>query len=758
MAALALLFALFLLIATGMAGLVFMRQIDQSQRDRKRRTYGIVRATGTEAKNVINFIESLSGLKPRSRFTFSGMSNIALELWVTDKSLEYRIKVPYQDISYVLPQLEKYGFQAIDNLPFHEFDWTYVRELALVNTALPLDIRDLEDITHRIQSGFADRGLGEAMLMQTLIAPIARGDLPEHGTARSIKFGLSQFIFGNQAGRDEVNARRKKLSESNFAATIRLAGYAETKARARQLVTAVHRALDSTAGPGMWFHGRPLLLPGDLRIRLERAAQSPLGHGIQLSSTELAGLLAWPIGEYYVPGLPRPVARRFPTPTSVPTEGIVIGDASFTRQSRPVAIGYDEAMMHTFCLGRNGTGKTALLSHIARQVMEAGCGLVVVEAAGNNQDETLFQQVLHYVPHDRIDDVVLFDVADDRHPVGFNILDQGHPAIVIKEVMDLFKHMFGIDGMGIWAREYLKQGLRIITDVEGLTFIDIVRLLSPMTPDEVEWAKSVGQRIKDPELRRWWEAHEKRNRKDQDKRIEPALSRIYDLASPELRYILGQSQSTFQLRDVLEQNKILLVNLKGMNVDAGTASLIGTMLMTLLWHHAQHVSNKTTPTFVLLDEFSQFMDMAIDMDTVLAQARKYRLPMVLATQDMGPLPNSIKSAVVTNARNKIIFNSKRTDGDVLGKDMANQFNGEDVSNLPAREAIASLLTPAGPSGPVSIKTRAPKDQHSHASAILKQSEQKYGRAWSEVHEEISQRTAPERRPPSTRRPKISDWE
>jgi len=149
----------------------------------------------------------------------------------------------------------------------------------------------------------------------------------------------------------------------------------------------------------------------------------------------------------------------------------VIGDSSYTGQERPVAIGYAESMMHSFCLGKNGTGKTALMAHLARQIMESKAGLIVVEAAGD-----LYQSVLDYVPKDRINDVVLFDVGDDRSPVGFNVLDQGYPPVVIKEIMDLFRHMFGLDGMGIWAKEYIKQGLRVIADVPGLSFIDIVRL------------------------------------------------------------------------------------------------------------------------------------------------------------------------------------------------------------------------------------------------------------------------------------------
>jgi len=269
-----------------------------------------------------------------------------------------------------------------------------------------------------------------------------------------------------------------------------------------------------------------------------------------------------------------------------------------------------------------------------------------------------------------------------------------------------------------------------------------------MTPEEIDWADGMSRKIKDVELRRWWERHENRGKRDQEKRIDPVMSRIYDLASPELRYILGQSRSTFQLRDVLAENKILLVNLKGMNVDADTANLIGTLLMNLLWHNAMHLTGKSVPTFVMLDEFHRFMDLPVDMETMLAQARKHRLPFVLATQGMDQLSKSVKNAVVTNARNKIIFESNAEDGALLGKHMANEFGADDITTLELHQAIASILTPAGPSGPVSIKTRKPKVQSSYANAIRQISQTRYGRPLRDVQQEIERRYQPEKPKPT----------
>jgi TraM recognition site of TraD and TraG len=369
----------------------------------------------------------------------------------------------------------------------------------------------------------------------------------------------------------------------------------------------------------------------------------------------------------------------------------VIGDSSYPGQERPVAIGYDEASVHSFVLGANSPGKTTLLGQIAEQVANAGCGMVLMEAAGD-----LIEYVLNYMPAKRVNDVIYLNLGDDRWPAAFNVMDQGHPPVVIREITNLFRHIFG--GDGIWAREFLKQGLRIIAEVPCLTFIDIVWLLNPMTDEEIKWADGIARKIKDTELSRWYERYENKDIREQRKRTDPVMSRLYGLAAPELRYILGQSKSTFQLIDVLLENKILLVNLKGMNVDKDSAALIGTLIMQMLWHNAMHIQNKTVPTFLILDEFHQFMDLPIDTETMLAQARKHKLPMVLATQGLKQLKQSVEDAVITNARNKIIFAGNERDGNLLAKNMANEFTGSDITRLEKYHAIASILTPTGPSG------------------------------------------------------------
>jgi hypothetical protein len=321
--------------------------------------------------------------------------------------------------------------------------------------------------------------------------------------------------------------------------------------------------------------------------------------------------------------------------------------------------------------------------------------------------------------------------------------------------MELFQYKYGKESTGVWVQEYMYHALRTIAEHPDLTFIDIVTLLNPMTKDETDWVDKVVRGLKDAELRRWWDRHDNRGKRDQEKRADPVLSRIWQLASrPELKHILGQSKSTFQIADVLANNKILLINLKGISKEA--ASLMGTLLMNAIWHNVKGLQ-KDRATFLMLDEFADFMDLPIGTESMLAQARKHKLGLILANQHMSQLKPAVRDAVISNARSKIMFTGNADDGAMLGKHLAGEVSADDITKLPAYEAIAAVLTPLGPGGPVSITTRPRGKSSGQASVAAKRSRQKHARHVTEVHTEIQRRyTQPEK--PGNRRPKLSSWD
>lgn len=395
----------------------------------------------------------------------------------------------------------------------------------------------------------------------------------------------------------------------------------------------------------------------------------------------------------------------------------------------------------------HNTGKSALLSHMARQVMEAGHGLIVLETAGD-----LYESVLNYVPASRVNDVILLDVGDRERPVGFNLLDQGDRDSAIDEVMALLQHQFGHDTSGVWSQEYLYHGFKTISEQPDLSLIDVVPLLNPQTGEEVEWADSIVRNIREPELKRWWQRHDNRDKRSQQQRADPVLSRVWPLMSrPEIRYVLGQSKSAFQLSDVLMNNKILLVNLKG--TSPSSAALVGSLLLNTIWGMVKRVP-KTQPTFLMIDEYADTLNLPVDTHTMLAQARKHKVGLILATQFMGQLPRDMKEAVISNARNKIAFQSNADDARALAGAIAGGLDVFDVTNLPAYEAIAQVMTPEGVSGAMSLHTYAPTKGTGVAETIKQRSRHTYGTPLNEVKAQMDQRHQAAATNPSRQRPRI----
>ena len=680
------------------SGVFLVKVLDQRTRDRQRKTYRLAFPSDLDAERVLSWVRAFSGTLRGPRFQFTGAPSLCFEMWATNEGIVHRLKVPWQHVEYILPQLHSLvpGIHVTpeDNYPYNKH-WTRAVEAKLTSTSRTLRIYSPVDTSASLLASVAALEPGETVLLQWVVTPTPPKAAPIPDDATSHKTNLWTVLNGNQANRDEVADRRKKLEEPNLVAVLRVAAIAETPVRADQLIHRVRASLAATRGPATRFIKR-LLAQDTVRRRIQQSAGSVV-FPIQLSATELTALIAWPIGNPFVTGLAPIRTRPLPAPGTVPVTGMVIGRSTFPGDERLVALGFEEALMHTHVLGKTGVGKSELLAHMTRQAMEHDYGLILMEREGD-----LYSKALNYVPRNRVNDVIVMDAADRARPVGFNILDQGNPATAIDEIIALLQHRYGREGLGIWAQEYIYHGLKTIAEHPELSFIDLAPLLNPETSEEVAWADQLVRLVRDPEIRRWWQRHENRDKRSQQQRADPVLSRMWQLVSrPEMRYIMGQSKSSFKLADVLQENKILLINFRGVPKDA--ASLTGTLMLNAMWHAIKSIK-KTRPTYLVLDEFADFMDLPIDTESMLAQARKHKVGLILANQHMAQLKPSVRDAVVSNARSKVIFQSNANDAYILRKEIGGRIalRTEDMIGLQVYEAIVQLMTPPGSSPPMTV--------------------------------------------------------
>lgn len=395
----------------------------------------------------------------------------------------------------------------------------------------------------------------------------------------------------------------------------------------------------------------------------------------------------------------------------------------------------------------HNTGKTALLANMIKQDIEQGYGIVLIENKGD-----LFNTVMNYVPRSRIKDVVVMDVNDAQRPVGFNILNQGKPRVVVDELVLLFDQLYKSNG-GVWTREVLYHGLRTLVLHPDLTFIDLAPLLVPMSAEETNWRDSIIRSAEDIELRNFWQRFENQPRAAQDRITQPVMDRIWQLnARPELRNIIGQSKSSFQMEDIVREGKILLVNLE--NLARETASLTGTLLMNSLWHAVKQV-RPAKPIYLYLDEFQDFLTLPIDPEDMLAKARGYGLGMTLAHQHLAQLSSEMRQAVMANARTKIMFQSSADDARAMAREFGGSVTDADFMHLGRFEAIARISTGEGVSAPVTLTTHEPAQSYGTSGTIRSASRQAYGRPVAQVEAEIlARRTSSAAKPSRKRRPKV----
>lgn len=731
-------------------GAWMLRRSSQETRDRSRRAFTLLFPPDLSAEQVTSWLQAISGTLRNGPFGLLGVNTLAFELLATNQGISYRLQAPQAHADLIASELRVLlpGTVVTPEETSPARDWSHVVELGQTSPSHLLNIPKPANLAATLLASVQQLGPGEAVLTQLVVTAAVPEKPPTKSTpatrARTTRL-LGQVAVSFAA--EDIEEQRKKLSEANFLSTLRIASQAKTEARADHLVGRITTALGSTRSASTRFRRRHRV-SGRLREDLRRA-RAPLAFPVQLAASELAGLLAWPMGQPHVAGLPSGRTRQLPPSGSVPRTGRVVAFSNFPGSERPLATNATDSLKHLHVIGPTGVGKTTLLANLAAQDIAAGHGVVVIESKGD-----LFQSVLDAVPEHRLDDLVVLDVTDSSRPVGFNVLDQTNPRAVVEEIGSLFEYLYR-DTRGVYTREVLHFGLSTLTTRAGHSFVDLTALLAPRSPGEQRWRDNLIGSIKEPELRHFWDRFNALPRPQQERVVQPVLDRIWQLnARPEIRNIIGQTRSSFQMRDVIQENKILLINLAGLGRE--TASLTGTLLINALWQAVRQGRGRQ-PTFLYVDEFQDFLQLPISPESMLAQARGFGLGMVLAHQHLDQLPREMRAAVMANARSKVIFQTTRDDAYAFSREFGTSVTENDFINLGAHEVVTRLVTGDGVSPPMTGRTAPPFTGFGLADQAWERATNRYGRPRDKVLAEIAGRTTiPE--PPAPKRPHVGAQE
>jgi len=692
-------------------------------------SYRLVFPTRVETKQVQAWLHLTSG-----RF-----GSLAIETWGDEHGIGHRLRVPERQAEAIIAQLRAHlpGIHASPEVyPLHP-QWQVIAELRQANPRRALAIPSPEVVSAGLLACMQLKR-GECLLWQWVISPVIprRPAPPRRRHRRRMAAAvLSGLVDAEAVGRDDLRDPRSRWSEPRVRAVLRIAAHASSPAHAAALVARMRSVLASLASPANRWRDTCSLDRGRRR-RLAQGSGSTLSPGLTPVS-ELAALLAWPLGsEVHVAGLPQSRSRHLPPPASIrSTDGAVFATANFPGAERPLAISMDEATQHLLVIGPTGAGKTTILNHLACQWAEQGAGIVILESKGD-----LFYSMINSLPVSRKDDAIVLEVGDSQgHALGFNVLGHGNARSAIDELSSLITNIYG--DSGIYTPMLLYHGLHALAETPGCTFIDLPAMLTPQSPEEAAWRESVVDNLQNKEIRLFWQRYLNGDRKEQDRISAPVHNRIWQFTvRPEIRNILGQSNSSFTFEDVVRHNRIVLIHLNGVRVGSRTASIMGALLISSLWNAARTTRGKY-PTLLFCDEFQSYLTHLGSDDTadMLAKARSARLGMVLAHQFLDQLPLDLRSAVLTNAKSKLVHQTTAQDARTFVREFGSQVDDSDFLNLGPYEVIARIATRHGVSPPVTGVTLPPRQPTGLAQEVRELSRQRYGRSIEEIEAEIAGR-------------------
>lgn len=478
-----------------------------------------------------------------------------------------------------------------------------------------------------------------------------------------------------------------------------------------------------------------------------------------LNAVELATIFHFP-DQSNIPTsqLTRQDSKQVDAPRNMPEQGILFGYNEFRGSKKAVRISLEDRQRHVYVVGQTGTGKTTLLENLALQDMLNGNGFAFVDPHGD-----IAEKLLAMVPAERVDDVIYFCPADMDSPMGLNLFEFDSPDqkdFLIQEALNMLQKLYDPQHQGIMGPRYehlfRHAALTVMADPNGGTFIDIPKLFR-----DPQYAKQKLQYVTSPDTLEFWQKEMPQAQRSNEfgDVVSWFVSKFGAFLSNEMmRNIIGQTKSAFNLRDIMDNKKILLVNLsKGRTGDLNS-KLLGMFFVMKFQAAAMSRANipesERVDFSLYVDEFQNFS--TDSFATIMSEARKYHLNLIVANQFTTQLTEEIRDAVFGNMGTIVSFRVGQNDVDMLSKYFQPTFSAEDILRVPNYNTIVRTLVNGVPTQPFSMATLAPIGRENlHLAAALKQlSAAKYGKPKAQVEAAIFDRmkTVPVIAPPTAASP------
>ncbi|MBD3247689.1 type IV secretion system DNA-binding domain-containing protein [Candidatus Falkowbacteria bacterium] len=469
-----------------------------------------------------------------------------------------------------------------------------------------------------------------------------------------------------------------------------------------------------------------------------------------LNTEELASIYHFPLRIAETPNILWLTARHAPAPSNIPEEGVLLGHNHYRGVSKEIRIKRNDRRRHMYIIGKSGGGKSVFMASMAVQDILNGEGVCVMDPHGD-----LVETILKRVPPERAEDVILFSPSDTDRPMGLNLIefDQRYPeqkTFVINELIKIFDKLYDLKSTGgPMFEQYMRNALLLIMahPESGSTLMEVPKVLADPAFRKMKLDNCPDMTVVDF----WKEQAEKAGGEAALANVVPYVtSKLTQFVSNDtMRPIIGQQKSAFNFRDIMDKQKILLIDLsKGkigeMNAYLLGLIIVGKILMASL-SRTDMPEEKRKDFYLYIDEFQNFTTDSIS--TILSEARKYGLNLTIAHQYLGQLSQSgqdtgIKDAVFGNVGSWVLLKIGSEDAEVLEKEFSPTFNQYDLINIEAHTAYAKLLIDGTASKPFSMKTVWPipgVEREGVSEKVRNLSRLKYGQDRSLIEAEITKR-------------------
>lgn len=466
--------------------------------------------------------------------------------------------------------------------------------------------------------------------------------------------------------------------------------------------------------------------------------------GFIANTEEMASLWHPPLSSTEAPNIEWMSGRQSAPPSNIPKTGLKLGFINYRGQEEDVYLQTKDRRRHLYIVGKTGSGKSVHISNMAKQDVRNGSGLCILDPHGD-----LAEDVLSFVPKERADDVIYFNPADKDRPLGINMLEaetEEEKDLAVQEMIGIFQELFPPEMIGPMFEHHMRNVmLTLMADPENPgTLIDIPKMFT-----NEEFAGKFRENLDDPVIRSYWEEEmDQTSDHHKSEMLGYLISKIGRFSeNMMMRNILGQQSSSFDFREVMDKEKILIINLSKGQTGEVNAKLLGLMVVSKLTmaalQRADMKESERNDFYLYIDEFQNFITDSISV--ILSEARKYRLSLIMAHQYMGQLEDDkgqakVRDAVLGNVGSMMSGRIGPDDAEILAKEFAPTFGSNDLMNPPQYHWYTKMIIDSKPSKPFLMGAFPPEEGNEDLATSIKElARLKYGRDVDIVREEVEEK-------------------